>query len=217
MAMSQYTSSAVSYFAQDGKANLRAVLKLLQRARRKRADLKAMKIVFMTGYGEGPLLAIRNFKDDHPKMIAVTFPPNTPTSDGRPHFIPEEVGAYLKAMKVDIISTRLPFDGMDGTTMGDHEMRLVKSVLSKLGRSVPLCVQAVLQACDHGLVEQGEEVIGVTGDLAAVITASTTASFLSPTSPFYIREFICKAGTRGNGIPDPGVPRKMLLLGNSPQ
>jgi hypothetical protein len=211
MGVNTYTSTAVSYFDQDGKTNLRNVLKLLHRARRKRPDLQPLKMIFMTGFGEGPLLATRIFRENRPQIIAVTFPPTMLVSENRYHTIPDEVAAYLRAMKVQIIMARLPFDGMGGTTMGDHEMRLIKNVLSKLGRSVPLCVQAVLQACDHGLVREGEEVIGITGDLAAVITASTTSSFLSENSPFYIREFICKASRRGEGTPDAGKQRRIML------
>jgi hypothetical protein len=163
----------------------------------------------MTGLGEGPLLATRIFKEDRPHIIAVTLPPYFRTSDGCIQGIAEEVSAYLRAMKVDIITSRLPFDGM-GAGSFDQEMNVIKSVLSRVGRSFPLCVQAVLQACDHGLIAEGEDVIGITGDTAAVITASTTANFLSPQSQFYVREFICKPRRRNEGAPEVGKTKILL-------
>jgi uncharacterized cupredoxin-like copper-binding protein len=71
-------------------------------------------------------------------------------------------------------------------------MKLVVDLLSLLGGSFAQGVQAVLQACDHGLVEIGEKVIMVTGDSAALVTASTTAKFLTRDEGLSIHEIICK-------------------------
>jgi hypothetical protein len=203
MGVKTYTASVASYFEQDGKVNLKDVLRLLHRARRRRSDLRPLTIVFLTGFGEGPIFATRMFKNDRPKMIAVTFPPTTRLADGRFHKMSEEAEAYLRAMKVDVISARLPFDGIGGGAV-DHEMAAIKKVLGHFGRSMPLCVQAVLQACDMGLIQEGENVIAVTGDIAAVITASTTGNFLAETSTFCVREFICKPKQKNEGFPNTG-------------
>ena len=193
MGVKTYRSSAIAYFHEEGRTNLRHVLRLVQRARCKRPELQNLKIVFMTAFGEGPLLATRLFKNNRPKMVAVTFPPTVKLPDGNPYVISEQVEAYLRAMKVDLVRARLPFDGFGGNTPADQQMLLIKSILRSFGRSMPMCVEAVLQACDAGLVEEGEDVIGITGDMAAVITASTTSKFLSSQSVFSVREFICKS------------------------
>ena len=195
MGVKGFTTSGITYFDVDGRSNLRQVLRLVQRARSKRADLTNLKVVFLTGFCEGPLLATRIFKENRPKMIAVTFPPTTKIGE-KDYVIAPEVLAYLRAMDVDIVSNRLPFDGFDGTTVVDQQMRLLKSTLGIFGRSMPLCVQAVLQACDVGLILEGETVIAITGDMAAIVNASTTVSFLAPNSAFSINEFICKPRRR---------------------
>ncbi len=209
MAIKTYTSSAIAYFHQDGRENLKDVLRLVQRARCKRQEISALKVVFLTAFGEGPVLAIRAFKTNRPNIIAVTFPPSVKLPDGSPYTLSEQVLAYLRAMKVEVVSSRLPFDGFDGSTPVDSQMAMIKTILSRFGRSTPLCVQAVLQACDAGLIAEGEDVISVTGDMAAIVTASTTANFLVPNSPFSIREFICKPS---QPIP-PSLEESRLALG----
>ena len=54
-------------------------------------------------------------------------------------------------------------------------MTLIKDVLSLFGGGFSLCVQAVLQACDMGVLKIGEKVVVITGDCAAIVTALTTA------------------------------------------
>ncbi len=211
MGIKNYKSSAVSYFAQDGKVNLRDVLRLVHRARCKRPELRDLKLVFLTGFGEGPIFATRIFKDQRPQMIAVTFPPSTRLPDGNPYRMSIQAEAFLRAMKVEIVSSRLPFDGLGVGSTSDHEYRMIKRVLSHFGRSMPLCVQAILQACDAGLLKEGEDAIGITGDLAAVITASTTSNFLAEGSHFCIREFICKPRQKNQGFPETGKPKPKLL------
>ena len=196
MGVKTYRSSAIAYFNEEGRTNLRHVLRLVQRARCKRPELQELKVVFMTAFGEGPLLATKLFRNNKPRMIAVTFPPTVKLPDGKPYVLSDQVESYLKAMKVELVRARLPFDGFGGNTPADQQMILIKSVLSSFGRSMPMCVEAVLQACDAGLVEEGEDVIGITGDMAAIVTASTTSKYLSSQSVFSVREFICKSEKR---------------------
>ena len=71
-------------------------------------------------------------------------------------------------------------------------MGLIRSALEVFGGSMPLAIQAVLQAADCGYVETGEQVIAITSDTAVLITASTTKQFLSNTCGMMVNEIICK-------------------------
>src|SRR5260221_8569034 len=71
-------------------------------------------------------------------------------------------------------------------------MQLIKDVLNVFGGGFSLCVQAVLSACDHGEIATGEKVLSVTGDVAAVLTATTTERFLSKTEGIVVNEILCK-------------------------
>jgi hypothetical protein len=91
-------------------------------------------------------------------------------------------------------------------------------VLSLFGGGFAVCVQAVLQACDQGVIEQGEKVIAIAGDTAAVMTASTTRGFLSRESGFSINEILCKARklTIARGAPAKAVEQTKNLFEQIP-
>lgn len=201
-----FKSRVTRYFYEDGRANLTDVLKFVHQSMKRRAELRDLKVVFLTAFGEGPVLAVRMLRELHPKMIAVTFPPTTlvSTSDGRQVAAPkmsDEVAKFLRAMDVTLIQGRLPFDLVAGVDGHNSSVTLIQKLYEGFGRSFPLCIQAVLQACDAGAISEGEDVIAITGDCAALICAAPTSRFLQQGSCFMVREFICKPASRGVGFP----------------
>lgn len=189
---SPITTTTVS-FPEAGRENLTHVLKALKKALHRRPTLRTHKIVFFTSYGEGPLQATGLFREHQPEMIAVTFPRTLTRGENKlPHEIPSSVKRYLDAFGITVIAARLPFEPMDGARNHNAEMELINKALSIVSSSMPLCVQAILQACDHGHVLEGELVIGVTGDMAALVSACSTQKFLGKESPFFVKEFLCK-------------------------
>jgi hypothetical protein len=107
--------------------------------------------------------------------------------------ISERVRKFFIAFDIPIITNRLPFDDIVGADSHNHEMALLRNALALFGGSVPLAVQAVLQAADAGHVDIGEQVIAATGDTALLVTASTTRLFLVKDSRgLSINEIICK-------------------------
>jgi hypothetical protein len=154
------------------------------------------KVVFFTLKGEGPMLAYNQLSGLEVTIIAVTFPStysivlkngNTYTPQ-----VPDKVRKFFAGVEIPIICARLPFDEMTGAELHNKEMTLVKQALSIFGGSIPLAIQAVLQATDSGLIPSGEEVIAVTSDTALLVTASTTRDFLSQTCGLLVNEIICK-------------------------
>jgi hypothetical protein len=189
----------VQHFDSEGRENLpdvirnvKAYLKSLQTGGR----IGLPKIVFLTAMGEGPMMAYSQLGGLNVRIIAVTFPPgfSVKTKDGQifEPKMPEKVMKFFRGVEIPVISSRLPFDTVTGAESHNKEMALLRSSISIFGGSMPLAVQAVLQAADHGLIAVGEEVIAVTSDTAALITASTTEHFLSNTSGMLINEIICK-------------------------
>jgi len=149
-----------------------------------------------TAIGEGPALAYNFLQEYDPKIIAVTSPPGFYVKRGEEKLfprIPPKLQAFFNGVGVAVITSRLPFDAMDGADAHNEQMNLIRRVLSLFGGGFSICVQAVLQACDHGVVEQGEKVIAVAGDCAAVMTASMTKDFLSRDRGLSINEILCKA------------------------
>jgi hypothetical protein len=131
-----------------------------------------------------------------PKIIAVTFAPRAcAKKDGTPYTprIPERARKFFEGVEIPILSSRLPFDAL-GTwsSHAESKPKLIIDTLSLFGGSVHLAVQAVLQACDMGYLEIGELAFAITGDCILLVSASSTAVFLTPTQGLVIQEILCK-------------------------
>jgi hypothetical protein len=190
----------ISYFEQEGRHNLPEVLSRVKSAFGKREDIRACKIVIFTALGEGPALAYNKLKEYDPKIIAVTFPPGysvkRTNEEGHvietPIYISEKLRKFFDGVGVTVLSAKLPFDGFEGAESITQQLKLIKDVLTLFAGGFSLCVQAVLQACDMGAVNIGEKVVAITGDCAALVTASNSAKFLSYESGLSINEILCK-------------------------
>jgi hypothetical protein len=194
--MIMQTSHSILYFEEEGRKNLPQVLRVVKRAFNKRPDLRGCCVVVFTAIGEGPALAYNLLQQYDPRIVAVTMPPDFSVQRGEEKLfprIPEKLRAFFSGVGVSVVTGRLPFDSIDGCDAHNEQMTLIRNAISLFGGGFAFCVQAVLQACDHGVVEQGERVIAVAGDSAAVITASTTKNFLSRESGLAINEVLCKA------------------------
>jgi hypothetical protein len=192
--------SAVVYFEQEGRQNLSEVLNTLKRTFRKREDIRACKIVIFTAAGEGPALAYNKLKEYSPKIIAVTFAPGFSVkkkdNEGKEIetsvCLSDQLKKFFAGVDIIVLSSKLPFEGFDGVDSIKQQTKLIKDVLSLFGGGFSLCIQAVLQACDMGAINIGEKVVVISGDCAALVTASTTARFLSTDNGLSINEILCK-------------------------
>jgi hypothetical protein len=185
----------ISYFEREGNDNLADVLRILKRTLKRRPELQRRKIIFFTSVGKGPTLAYQQLEAFEPQLIAVTFPPSftvivngeriTPT-------ISPKIRKFFDAVGIKVLTSRLPFANIDGVEAHNQQMALIKNTISLFGGGFYQCVQAVLQACDFGEVAIGETVISVTGDCAAIVTASNTENCFSEEQGIVINEILCK-------------------------
>lgn len=198
--MKEKTVSGICYFEREGRQNLPYVLNVVRRAFKNREDMRGCKIVIFTAVGEGPALAYNKLKPYNPKIIAVTFHPGysvrTKDESGatieRPIRLSDDLKRFFDGVGVTVLSSRLPFDGFEGAESIRKDLKLIQDVLSLFGGGFSLCVQAVLQACDMGAINIGEKVVVISGDCAALMTASNTAKFLSAQEGLSINEILCK-------------------------
>lgn len=190
----------VQYFDSEGRENLLLVIKaikLFMTSTLSQGFAVPQKIVFLTREGEGPMLAHNHLQSLDVKIIAVTFPRYyVGKRSDNSVFVPEiseRVRKFFDAFEIPIITNRLPFDDIVGAESHNHEMSLIRDTLALFGGSIPLAIQAVLQATDAGYVDIGEQVIAATGDAALLVTASTTRLFLRNNhAGFAVNEIICK-------------------------
>jgi hypothetical protein len=188
-------SSSILYFEREGRENLAQVVRVIKRLFRKTPAVRSTKIIIFTALGEGPALAYHQLSEYDPQIIAVTFPPGFCVRQGEEIFTPEihpKVQAFFDGVGVKVVRSRLPFDEIQGARSHNEQVTLIRDTLSLFGGGFSLAVQAVLQACDSGLVMPGEKVIAASGDCAAMMTAASTARFLAREGGLIISEILCK-------------------------
>jgi hypothetical protein len=203
-------SSSIIYFEREGRENLAQVLRVVKRSLRRRPELRNVKLVIFTAEGEGPALAFSQLQQFEPQIVAVTFPPDFFVKQGKGNYHPRihaKVRKFFDGVGVKVITGRLPFDQIEGADDHNQQMELIRKVLSIIGGSVPLAIQAVLQACDGGAVEVGERVISITGDSALIVTASTTRKFLSRDGGLVVNEILCKPQNMNITKGEPTTPQ----------
>lgn len=215
--------SKIVYFDNEGrKDNWPQVLRHVKGVFQQRPEVHSYKVIVFTAIGEGPLAAYNLLQEWDARIIAVTLPPDfTVVRDNQkisPR-IPPKAKAFFDGVQIPVITARLPFQAIEGAAAHNEQMSLITSVLSLFGGSFAQGVQAVLQACDHGLVEVGEKVFAVTGDSAAIMTASTTSKFLSRADGLSINEIICKPRnlTIARGLPAAAVEQSGSLFEDEPR
>jgi hypothetical protein len=193
-------ASSTYYFEREGRQNLPYVLNTVKRTLTRRPELRSCKIVIFTAMGEGPALAYNKLREYDPKIVAVTFPPGftvtRKTDEGvieRTPTISEKLRKFFTGVGITVLTGRLPFDEIQGAESISSQMKLIKNVISLFGGGLSLCVQAVIQACDMGAVGIGDKVIAMSGDCAAIVTASNSVKFLSREEGLSINEILCKA------------------------
>jgi hypothetical protein len=208
---------SIFYFEREGRENWQHVLRLVKHAFRRRSEIRTCKVVIFTAIGEGPALAYNILQEWDPKIVAVTFPPDfVVVRDGQnvsPRIFPK-AKAFFDGVGIPVVTSRLPFQKIEGAEIHNQQMKLIADVLTLFGGSFSLGIQAVLQACDHGLIEIGEKVIAVTGDSAAIITASTTSKFLTREEGLVVNEILCKPRnlTIARGAPEVAAEQSKSLF-----
>jgi len=223
--MQQQFITSITYFLQEGRDNLRECLKIaFQVAKKQHIE----KIVVFTARGDGILLALDNLcaLEEYKgiKLVAVTFSPaRVFTKDGQPLEvrISDEAERAMKERDIPIVRAHLPFDPIappfkDRGVLA-QDLSLVESALNIFGGGMSLCVQAVILACDAGVVGLGEHVIAMTSDTAVLVQAAPTARMLRELT---IREILCKPAIlsigRNESQIEGGVPHKVLGIGDEP-
>lgn len=133
---------------------------------------------------------------EHIKLVAVTFPEGKHFTEANKPIIveiPADQKALFESKGVSIVKAHSPFDpitspGRQRGVLG-QDLSLVGDALDVLCGSMSLCVQAILLACDAGVVSLREHVIALTSDTAVLAQAATTARMLSD---LIVREILCK-------------------------
>lgn len=191
------------YFAGEGRDFMRDCL-----ARAADACIKfdVKSLVIFSGTGEGPHYAAKEILSQVPysglKVVAVTPPfgrayrsnPGQPDSQVVRAGVNPAMRYELESLGVAVIAAHLPFKEVTVGRSYVSEWTRVSEALGILGGGFPLCIQAILLACDAGFIFPGERVVVASADTALVALASRTESFLSPRDGLLVEHAICRPG-----------------------
>jgi hypothetical protein len=175
-----------TYFLTEGKANLQECLRLsLQHAVRS----GTRKVVVCTANGEGLEFACNKYLSQPEyqgiRLIGVSFPFGKVPSQALQ--IPPERKRLLDEHRIPVVRAAFPFD--DLSTEGLHSKSLVHRALEFFSGGMVLCLNAVVIACDQGLVSTGEHVIVTSADTSVLVKASSSSKAFNLLA---VREIICK-------------------------
>lgn len=134
--MTVQRAASIIYFDEEGRQNLPQVLRVVKRTLKKRADLRSLKIIIFTAEGEGAALALNQLEDFDPTIIAVTFPHDFYVLRGGKRYfprVPDKLRRFLEAVGVKLLTSRLPFDKIEGAELYNQQLDSVKKTLSILG------------------------------------------------------------------------------------
>jgi len=200
----------VTYFLGEGKLNLQECLKASFEAA---VFHGVQKIVIFTSAGEGVKMALDDFisrpEYSSIRLIAVTFPTGMKFTDINGNRTSPKISKADRQLfaerHVPVVKAHLPFEPIKaafGRGFLGQDLCLIGNALGIFGGGMSLCVQAVLMACDAGLIKEGDHVISTTSDTAILARASSTEDFLSE---FILRQIVCKPAILTIGKKEQGV------------
>lgn len=195
--MTQPFSSETLYYPRESREFLEMTI---QAVRRRALERKVNTICVFTSQGTGALALSTKVSDLGLKVIAVTFPPyrryvrRTDASEEEVTvgITDPEIERALRRNGVEIVRGSMPLDGILIPRSPDQKTEAIRHTLWLFGVGMVLCVQAVLMACDAGMLQPQQEVISMASDTAILATAAPSRVMFSIDEGMEIREIICK-------------------------
>jgi uncharacterized protein len=171
----------VEYFEKPGGENTSRCLDIV-------SDLLTegfSHIVVATTAGETGLLFARKFDGKGINMVAVTH--NVGYAGPKRDECSAEARQELAHLGVKVFTGTILSRGIEAAFMKKHEGvylgYIVAQSLRLLGQGIKVCVEIVVEACDAGLIPEGEDIIAVAGtgrgaDTVAIVQAHPSDRFL---------------------------------------
>jgi len=171
----------VEYFEKPGRDNTPRCIEIVSGL----VDEGFSHLVVATTAGETALLFAKKFKGKGLNMVAVTH--NVGYAGPNLDECPAEARQELIRLGVNIFTGAILSRGIEASFMKKHQGvylgYIVAQTLRLLGQGIKVCVEIVVEACDAGLVPEGEDIIAVAGtgkgaDTVAIVQAHPSDRFL---------------------------------------
>jgi uncharacterized protein len=171
----------VEYFEKPGRENTARCLEIVSGLVKEGFS----HLVVATTAGETGLSFAKKFQGSALNMVAVTH--NVGYAGPNQDECPAEARQELTRLGVKIFTGAILSRGIEASFMKKHQGvylgYIVAQTLRLLGQGIKVCVEIVVEACDAGLVPEGEEIIAVAGtgkgaDTVAIVQARPSDRFL---------------------------------------
>lgn len=171
----------VEYFEKAGKENTSRCLEIVSGLLKEGFS----HLVVATTTGETGLLFAKKFEGKTLNMVAVTH--NVGYAGQNVDECSSEARQELMSLGVKIFTGAILSRGIEASFMKKHQGvypgYIVAQTLRLLGQGTKVCVEIVVEACDAGMVPEGEDIIAVAGtgkgaDTVAIVQAHPSDRFL---------------------------------------
>jgi hypothetical protein len=171
----------VEYFESCGKHNSSRCLEIVAKA----VDEGFSHVVVATTGGDTGLLFAEGLSGKKVNLVAVTH--NIGFGEPNRDECPAESRKKMEALGVRIFTGTILTRSIERSFMQKHQglypVYIVAETLRVFGQGTKVAVEIVMEACDAGLIPEGEDVIAVAGtgrgaDTVAVIRAHPSNRFL---------------------------------------
>ena len=171
----------VEYFEKAGRENTSRCLEIAAGL----VDEGLSHIVVATTTGETALSLAKKIEGKSLSLVAVTH--NVGYGGQNVDECPAEARQELARLGVKIFTGTILSRGIEASFMKKHQGvylgYVVAQTLRLLGQGIKVCVEIVVEACDAGLLPEGEDVIAVAGtgkgaDTVAIVQAHPSDRFL---------------------------------------
>jgi hypothetical protein len=182
--------TSVTYFAQRGKVNTKAVFEL---ARKRAAELSIAQIVVPSTGGAMGLMA----PNELPGLDVIVVTHSTGYTEPWHQEMPASVIEELRGKGARVVTATHAFGGVGRSVrkkFGTWEVEeIIAQTLKRLGEGVKVAVEVSLMAADAGCFKQHSEIIALGGtgrglDTALVLRPTHAQTFFD----LEILEIICK-------------------------
>lgn len=190
-----------AYLEQEGRSQMKTcIAEAFSYAR----ENSVATIIMFTATGEGPLFAAQSYLTSpdfgHLRLVAVTPPYGksyrSDLQDPKSPLVASGVSAPMRAALenagVEICAGQLLFKPLRVGNKLESEWSRVEAALSIMGGGLALCVQAIILACDSGIINPRSQVIAMTADTAIDAYTARTEDFLSDTDGLIVNHIICR-------------------------
>ena len=171
----------VEYFEKPGRENTAKCLEIVSGL----LNEGLSHLVVATTAGETGLLFAKKFEGKALNMVAVTH--NVGYAGPNQDECSAEARQELTRLGVKIFTGTILSRGIEASFMKKHQGvylgYVVAQSLRLLGQGIKLCIEIVVEACDAGLIPEGEDIIAVAGtgkgaDTVAIVQAHPSDRFL---------------------------------------